>query len=454
MARSIADGITADPKEKARTISSIAEGCSRYPVDYSSVDEPYKLARQVHDYIGDAAEAAQQAEHPATRSSALVEVAEVSAKSTEQLAKNIATNGYKGDLEVYDRLFKELEQQPLSIYGQALTAAGEAGKPAQRIREHSRIVVSMARSAANITYGEAFISEELVNMAVSEIVETVKGCESSDGQYAKMSAAQKANSLLQLGSEMGAAIERQYGKTHQLATSPLRRDLIRQTAQTFLKARDYGQKISPAAKVLSSAGIARNQYELDRGASYSTLTFANRIIEADFGLAKRVLAAGFDLATLHDAAAGDTFRRDEALIVINNNADSNQRTVEEAFELFSLSHTLSGRFRGKSKRHGAEMQRKSADNALRLLARSRSYEVTKLEKIDSEFVNFMIKSATEEGSEIRSGQLHALSAYVDDPQVIHAIYSGVEVLSLREQAAKEPQNDTARIVHDVIGRQI
>jgi hypothetical protein len=451
MARSIADRIE-DPKEKTRTIRDIATGVMRYTADYSSIEEPTKLADQAQIYFGEAAESAATIASPRLRATELARVAEASAGAIERLAEGVAKakyqadEGQQGDAQ---KLFDRFVQQPRRIYRDALASASEVEKPADRLSKRADVVVSMAGSAADIVHASAYISEELTYVAGDEIVSILSAYKNS-GEYASLPPAQKSTNLIRFGSELGAVIERQYGDTPQLIDTHQRSSLIYQTANVFKAARDYAQEIPLAGKILSQSGIARGRYTIPSDASYSTLVFAGRVIDADYEIGKEMLVAAFDLARVNDFGTHDSYSRGEVLSVIGQNAAHKGSSVEEAFELFSLGHTLAG-IGFPNSQHRTDARQDNAYNAFYYLARTYRQDVA-LERVDREYVRYMLRFATRADSTTQSAHLRALGRFVEDEGLQRAISAGAEMLSSQEAAAAEPQNDTDRIVRDTLRR--
>lgn len=429
-----------DPEEQALKYGELAEGTARLTGVYATEQLKRSLGDRASLFLDDAVESAQRIKDPASRSSTLIKLAEVSTG----LILSSSENAWAEEDPV---LASHLRERPIKIYQEALEQAAFAVRRGDDSHHDKprRLVLSMAESAAKVRDDSPELAEELIDMTASAVDEEVASYV-LDGPASDAPVIEKAINLGILGSDLSRIIDKKYSLEDDSSAS--RQQLIEKMVELFKASQTYRQEVAQSSRYKDHIHDSINF-------SSPKLEAAERLLDSDPEVAKELIAMGFDFALTHDR--GRVVDKDSASKYIEDVRQLAERrpTVSSAVELFSMAYQLGRR------PHSSDSRMSNADDlkytAFRLMwsLEDAPDESVAIEEIDRQLVDFTVKVAIKDGKAKKPtyprnqiGHLQKLGEYVADPDLKQYISDQYEALKAKEIARQRPTSRIAAIAFD------
>ena len=428
-----------DPREKAIQLRNISAETARVCAAEVGEAGASDMGWYSNIYLNKAAVSAQGIDDLGARSFTLSRIAETAAENASQLVGGIS----KSDDEHHMLTVTDLLEQPAWLYERALVAADTIKDPAERNDQKAELALSMAQSAAKTGEVAPELSGKLANMAMKEIADVLAAYR-ADGERVKLSPAEKCRGLVDLGSKLARIIDEDHNPSDQ--NKALRQQLAGQTINVFRAARVYSEELSRSHGLVKGR-FAPNRYNL-AGSSSNTATAAGRLVGTNFGVAKELFEIGFGFAVIQAKLGGRHSRDISSVLDTIGSYAKSQTNIESGFDLYSLAHhQLNQRLAGDKVSHIMEV---NARRALLYLSEAPIREMA-LEKIDRGFIEFIVRVATTDSHVSWISDLHWLGRYIADPELKQTVDKAIENLRTREEAARRPRSETARIAQEIVG---
>ncbi|MEK7600257.1 MAG: hypothetical protein AAB462_04455 [Patescibacteria group bacterium] len=421
-----------DPEDRARAYIDIAASLNK------TREKTASTASQVFVIVNKAAESARKIENVGDRAYVIAQVAEESAKSVESL-------GSIDPIKDVEIMQSATAVRTIQLYEAATEAASNA--PIDLSESHKGpmldVVLSIARSAAKVSEANPLLEKELIDLVVTKIKDIISSYNDEGvAKKDKILPARKATKLTSIGSYLAQTIDDDY-KIAEDGDSSQRSRLVDSVLDVFEAAHEEAKIVGSTKK--SFFDTSKDKYNL-RNAPSSLSMAAYRLVKFDLEAGERAYTIAFNMAAVK-AKFTDYKPEDDKQGILNriSNQAKEQADLQSAFRLFALSHKLD-----KESLAGGISHHMGVNARQFMQYDYRGDLDVKLDTIDHEFVEWVIKIGSTDKHTSWSRQLALLDQFVEDPKLKADISEGVAALRARDKESRRPKSEAERLVREVL----
>jgi hypothetical protein len=431
------------PWDRAWKYTYLSEQMAKQIPGRENIKAQIELARSATSLIDSAAETTSKNPDPEKRSYQFRHEAEYAAQNVAN-ARELTDKMSMNDPETQP-LYMRLANQHMDLYNLAIASADAIEEPHNRYKQKIDIAVSMAEANALTSHGLFSTNARLLEMVRNQVTEVVQAYD-TDSKLVDITLAQRCRELVEFGRNLAEVVNEDYESAEQDLV--IQRNLIRMIEIIFGTARADALSIRQPRNPLKS----RLEYKdiVHEGGYFAGLA-AGSLIDRDLVAAKHIYAVAFDLEQVEDRLDPNRHNRHNSVIQMIYSKAEKQKDVMTGFALLVLADELErSRLPENTASHDLEV---NARVALRYLAEARVDEATGIEEIEggAEFVEWIVRAATRDNHVLRRGNLYELTRHVNDPGLKQLISDGVDRIWKREQDARAPKSETARLAEQITG---